>query len=94
MKLNVGNQGWVAMMLTLAVQMTVRERAPQLSITDLKVKWLLCFTFSFVQPILQHYKNSRRSVSAENMDDSPFTNVGKPLHYRELLLLLSLLCKM
>ena len=27
------------------------ERMSQISITDLKVKWPLCFTFSFVQSI-------------------------------------------
>ena len=32
------------------------ERAPQLSITDLKVKWSLRFAFSYVQPITQCYK--------------------------------------
>ena len=36
--------------------MFLTERVPQKSITDLKVKWPLRFTFSYVQPITQHYK--------------------------------------
>ena len=34
------------------------ERMPQLSITALKVQWPLCFAFSYVQPITQHYKQN------------------------------------
>ena len=52
------------------------EHAPQLSITDLKVKCPLHFTYSYIQPVIQHYK--RRTVGAainliittNNMDDS------------------------
>ena len=36
--------------------MFLSEHAPQLSIIDSKVKWPLRFTFSYVQPITQHYK--------------------------------------
>ena len=32
------------------------ECAPQLTITDSKVKWLLRFTFGYVQPITRHYQ--------------------------------------
>ena len=44
------------------------ELMPQISITDSKVKWLLYFTFSYVQPITQRYKwtTGRRSTSAIN----------------------------
>ena len=50
------------------------EHVPQLSITGSKVKWPLCFAFSYVQPVSQHYK--RRTVgevplvTKENMDNS------------------------
>ena len=36
------------------------EQAPQLSSTALKVQWPLRFTFSYGQPVTQHYK--RRTV--------------------------------
>ena len=32
------------------------EHVPQLSVTDLKMKWSLCFAFSYVQPVTQCYK--------------------------------------
>ena len=36
--------------------MFLSEPVPQLSITDLKVKWLVHFAFSYVQHVTQCYK--------------------------------------
>ena len=33
--------------------------APQISITALKMKWPLCFAFSYVQLVTQHYKQRK-----------------------------------
>ena len=48
----------------------------------------LCFVFSYAQPVTQHYK--QRTVGELPLNQtshhgkyglSPFTNIGKPLHY-------------
>ena len=44
------------------------ERAPQLSNTASKVEWLLCFAFSYVQPVTQHYR--RKTVEEVPLQQS------------------------
>ena len=49
------------------------ERAPQQSITDSKVKWPLCFAFSYVQPISQHTNEEQQEKCLCNQ----FSHHGK-----------------
>ena len=35
------------------------EHVPQLSKTASKVQWPLCFTFSYVQPVTQRYRQKK-----------------------------------
>ena len=57
--------------------MFLPERMPQLSITDLKVKWSLHFTFIYAQPVTQSYIQTKNTLlqstqvyTTKNMDDS------------------------
>ena len=65
------------------------ECMSQISITDSKVKWLLCFIFRYVQPVTQHYKRStgRRNDSTWNQS-SHHGNTDD--HYKETIILLSI----
>ena len=71
--------------------MFLSECAPQLSITDSKVKWPLHFTFSYVQSVTQHQKQRTLESSlqvTENMD-----NFHLQMYSREAIMCYTLDCQ-
>ena len=60
--------------------MLLSERMPQLSNTASKVQWPLRFTYSYVHPVTQCYrqKNSRRSTSATIQSTQKYDDLHAP----------------
>ena len=61
------------------------EHTPQLSITDLKVKWPLCFAFSQLNSITNEEQQSGSAINPVTTGKYrqfpfTFTNIGKPCH--------------
>ena len=54
--LQMKNSRRTASVINLVTTKIRHFHMPQLSVTDSKVKWSLHFTFSFFQPVTQHYK--------------------------------------
>ena len=54
------------------------ERVPQLSKTASKVQWPLRFTFSYVQPVTQHYRRKTVEVPLQQSSHHENTTIRMP----------------